>query len=389
MPTFMTEQDIAHLKKLPLHSEHERFGGKFGAFGEWYVPLYYTSVLEEHERVRNKVGVFDISHMGEFYVRGKGARAAINQWITNDAGKLFPGRALYSPVCRPNGGIVDDVVVFEEDPEIFLIVVNAANINKDFAWFSAQGGCASSTKLVTFPDGTTLENKSNDIALFAVQGPQSRPLITSLFDIDLSKISYYHFMKLSSPFGELVLSETGYTGEEGFEIFCPIQNAGKLWRRLFEVGKEFDLKPIGFGARDTLRLESKFLLYGHDMNDETSPVEAGLSWTIGWDKDDFIGKKSLDDQKLRGVKRKLIGFELTDRGIAREGCSIQVGGKNVGYVTSGTFSPTLKKSIGLAYVSTESSQIGQSLEIEVRGKLQKAQIVKTPFYKRLKSSLAN
>ena len=382
----MTDSNPAQLKKLPLHSEHERFGGKFGAFGEWYVPLYYTSVLEEHERVRTKVGVFDISHMGEFYVRGKGARAIINQWITNDAGKLFPGRAIYSPVCRPNGGIVDDVVVFEEDPENFLIVVNAANIDKDFAWFSAQGGQVKSAKLTSFSDGTTLENKSSDIALFAVQGPQSRPLIASLFDVDLSKISYYHFMKFSSPFGELVLSETGYTGEEGFEIFCPIQTAGKLWQRLFEVGKEFDLKPIGFGARDTLRLESKFLLYGHDMNDETNPVEAGLSWTIGWDKDDFIGKKSLDDQKARGVRRKLIGFELTDRGIAREGCPIQVSGKNIGSVTSGTFSPTLKKGIGLAYVSTEYSQIGQSLEIEVRGKLQKAQIVKTPFYKRLKSS---
>lgn len=373
----MTDSNPDHLKKLPLHSEHERFGGKFGAFGEWYVPLYYTSVLEEHERVRNKVGVFDISHMGEFYVRGKGARAAINQWITNDAGKLFPGRAMYSPVCRPNGGIVDDVVVFEEDPENFLIVVNAANIEKDFAWFSSH-----------LPKDVKLENRSAEIALLAVQGPQSRTLISSLFDVDLNQISYYHFMKFDSPFGELILSETGYTGEEGYEIFCPIKNAQKLWQRLFEVGKGFDLKPIGFGARDTLRLESKFLLYGHDMNDETTPVEAGLSWTIGWDKADFIGKKSLEDQKTRGVKKKLIGFELTDRGIAREGCPIQISGKNVGHVTSGTFSPTLKKSIGLAYVSTEYAQTGRSLDIEVRGKLQKAQIVKTPFYKRLKSSLA-
>ncbi len=369
----MTESNSALLKKLPLHSEHERFGGRFGAFGEWYVPLYYTSVIEEHEHVRNKVGIFDISHMGEFFVRGKNARATINQWITNDTGKLFPSRALYSPVCRDNGGIVDDVVVFEESPDNFLIVVNAANIDKDFAWLSAH-----------LPKDVILENKSNEIALFAVQGPESRALISSLFDIDLSRISYYHFTKVASPFGDIVLSETGYTGEEGFELFCPIQKANDLWKRLFEVGKNFDLKPIGFGARDTLRLESKFLLYGHDMNDETNPLEAGLSWTIGWTKENFIGKQALEQEKSRGVKKKLIGFELTDRGIAREGCPIQVNGKVVGKVTSGTFSPTLKQSIGLAYVSTEFAQVGQTLEIEVRGKAQKARIVKTPFYKREK-----
>ena len=373
----MADSNQAHLKKLPLHSEHERFSGRFGAFGDWYVPLYYTSVIEEHEHVRNKVGVFDISHMGEFYARGKNARGVINQWITNDAGKLFPGRAIYSPVCRENGGIVDDVVVFEENPDNFLIVVNAANIAKDFAWFSAH-----------LSKDVKLENKSDELALFAVQGPESRPLIASLFDVDLNQISYYHFMKIHSPFGELVLSETGYTGEEGFEIFCPIQKAKQVWDRLFDIGKRFDLKPIGFGARDTLRLESKFLLYGHDINDETNPLEAGLGWTIGWDKEDFIGKKTLEAEKLRGVKRKLIGFELVDRGIAREGCPIQLDGKVVGKVTSGTFSPTLKQSIGLAYVSSESAQIGQPLEIEVRGKLQKAKIVKTPFYKRSKTTLS-
>lgn len=383
----MTDSNSAPLKKLPLHSEHERFGGRFGAFGEWYVPLYYTSVIEEHEHVRNKVGVFDISHMGEFFVRGKSARVAINQWITNDAGKLFPGRAVYSPVCRENGGIVDDVVVFEEDPENFMIVVNAANIDKDFTWFSAH-----------LPKGVALENRSDEIALFAVQGPESRSLIASLFDVDLNQISYYHFMKISAKqcggsaeyFGgnELILSETGYTGEEGFEIFCPIKNAKQLWDRLFDAGKKFDLKPIGFGARDTLRLESKFLLYGHDMNDEINPLEAGLGWTIGWDKENFIGKQTLEAEKSRGVKKKLIGFELVDRGIAREGCSIQINGKVVGKVTSGTFSPTLKRSIGLGYVASEFSQVRQALNVEIRGKAQKAQIVKTPFYKRLKSSLS-
>ena len=381
----MEDSNISNLKKLPLHLEHERAGGRFGAFGEWYVPLYFTSVIEEHDQVRNKVGIFDISHMGEFYVRGKDARQVINQWITNDAGKLFPGRAIYSPVCRENGGIVDDVVVFEETPENFLIVVNAANIDKDFAWFSAKGGCASGAKSTKFENGVILENRSAEIALFAVQGPLSRQLISKFFEIDLSRLSYYHFIKINTSYGELVLSETGYTGEEGFEIFCPTSTAQKLWSDLFKVGKEFDLKPIGFGARDTLRLESKFLLYGHDMNDDTNPVEAGLNWTIGWTKDNFIGKSALDAAKANGVKRKLVGFELMDRGIAREGSAIFANEKQIGKVTSGTFSPTLKQSIGLAYVSPEFAQVGQELEIEIRNKKYKARLVKTPFYKRLKS----
>lgn len=366
------------LKTLPLHSEHERLGGRFGAFGQWYVPLYYTSVLEEHEQVRSKVGIFDISHMGEFFVRGKDARRFINQCMTNDAGKLFPGRALYSPVCRENGGIVDDIVVFEEDPENFLMVVNAANIEKDFVWFSKQ--------LAQFQNGVKLENKSDEFALFAIQGPRSRPLIAALLDIDPSSLSYYHFVKLNSDFGELILSETGYTGEEGFEIFCPIGTAKALWKRIFEVGKNFDLKPIGFGARDTLRLESKFLLYGHDMNDETNPLEAGLGWTIGWSKENFNGKPFLETEKARGVKKKLIGFVLTGRGIARDGCSVLIDGKRVGQVTSGTFSPTLKQSIGLAYVPHEFSEIGRAIDIEIRGKLQAARVIKTPFYKRNKEA---
>ncbi len=389
-------EDISQLKKLPLHSEHECLGARFGAFGEWYVPLYYTSVIEEHEIVRTGVGVFDISHMGEFFVRGKDAQELVNHWITNDVTKLSPGRALYSPICRENGGIVDDVVVMEEDPEQFLIVVNAANIEKDFNWFSAKGGCAAGTKAVNFSNGVTLENASDQIGLLAIQGPRSSQVVRALFDIDLNRISYYHFVKFNSPFsarhrggsvsggGELILSETGYTGEEGFEIFCPMEKLPRLWQQLMEVGKPMGLKPIGFGARDTLRLESRFLLYGHDMTDETTPLEAGLAWTIGWEKTDFIGKEALETERKRGIKRKLIGFELSDRGIARDSCSVLIDGRQIGKVTSGTFSPTLKKSIGLAYVAAEYAQIGQAIGIEIRGKTMKAQIVKTPFYKRVK-----
>ena len=362
-------EGISQLKKLPLHYEHERLGARFGAFGEWYVPLYYTSVIEEHETVRRGAGVFDISHMGEFFVCGKDAQSTVNHWIANDVTKLSAGGALYSPVCRENGGIVDDVVVMEEDPDRFLIVVNAANIEKDFKWFQAhKSGDAS------------LENASDRMGLLAIQGPLSRQVVRALFDIDLNQVSYYHFVKLSSPFGEIILSETGYTGEEGFEIFCSLDRLSFLWRKLMEVGKPIGLKPVGFGARDTLRLESRFLLYGHDMNDETTPLEAGLAWTIGWEKSDFIGKEALETERKRGIKNRLIGFELSDRGIARDGCSVLVNGRPIGRVTSGTFSPTLKKSIGLAYVTAEHAQVGQVIDIEIRGKAVKAQVVKTPFY---------
>ncbi len=369
-------EDISQLKKLPLHIEHERLGARFGAFGEWYVPLYYTSVIEEHETVRTGVGVFDISHMGEFFVRGKDARELVNHWILNDVAKLSPGAALYSPVCRENGGIVDDVVVMEEDSEQFLIVVNAANIEKDFKWFQSHKS-----------GDVVFENASDQIGLLAIQGPLSRKVIKSLFDIDLNQLSYYHFVKFVSPFGELILSETGYTGEEGFEIFCPMENLARLWQRLMQVGKPIGLKPVGFGARDTLRLESRFLLYGHDMTDETTPLEAGLGWTIAWDKSDFIGKGALEEERKRGIKQRLIGFELSDRGIARDGCSVLMNGRQIGKVTSGTFSPTLKKSIGLAYVVVEHTQIGQTIDIEIREKTVKAQIVKTPFYKRVSSTV--
>lgn len=368
--------EIAHLKRLPLHSEHERLGARFGAFGDWCVPLYYTSVIEEHETVRTGVGVFDISHMGEFFVRGRGARPLVNRWLTNDVAKLSPGRALYSPVCREDGGIIDDVVMFEEHPEQYLIVVNAANIEKDFAWF--QGHSAGDV---------SLENASARMALLAVQGPRSRQLIGAVFDVDLTEISYYHFVKFSSPFGEILLSETGYTGEEGFEVFCLVDQVSRLWRRLMETGNPMGLKPIGFGARDTLRLEARLLLYGHDMTDETTPLEAGLGWVVGWTKDDFIGKRALEAERARGSERKLIGFELDGRGIARPGCRLSLDRRPIGNVTSGTYSPTLRRSIGLAYIATEYADIGRTIDIEIRGKSAKARIVKTPFYKRTSSSL--
>jgi aminomethyltransferase len=365
--------EISHLNRLPLHQQHKMNGARFGAFGAWYVPLYFSSILEEHQIVRSGVGVFDISHMGEFFIRGKDAQNTVNQWIVNDLRKISVGGALYSPVCNDAGGIVDDVIVYMIGPEEFMMVVNAANISKDYTWFESH-----------LSGKTKLEDKSSAIALLSVQGPQSRALVSELFSIDLSKLSYYHFQKFDSKFGDIFLAETGYTGEAGFEIFCPVSNVGPLWERLFQVGRSANLKPIGFGARDTLRLESRFLLYGHDMNDETTPLEASLAWTIGWNKDSFIGKDVLSAQKERGISRKLIGFEVRGRGIAREGCSFQVSGRDVGMVTSGTFAPTLKKNIGLGYIQTEYAQTGQTIDIKIRDKLVTAEVVKTPFYKRHK-----
>jgi aminomethyltransferase len=373
----MTEStlDTQHTRKLPLHQEHEALGARMGVFGDWLVPLYYSSILEEHNYVRNSVGVFDICHMGEFYVRGEEASEQVNLWITNDVNKLVPGQALYSPVCRENGGIVDDIVVYKFSGAEYLLVVNAGNAEKDFSWFQSH-----LTKNVSF------EDESEKTALLAVQGPKSPELIQAVFAFDLKCLSYYHFITFNSDFGNIILAETGYTGEKGFEIFCPIANVSLLWKRLFEAGKSFGLKPIGFGARDTLRLEAKLPLYGHDLSDETTPLEAGIGWTVGWNKKDFIGKRSLEAQRTSGIKRKLAGFEMLGRGIARQDALIRVGAEEAGKVTSGSFAPTLKKNIGLGYIAAEHSEIGQEIEIQIRDRWEKAVIVKTPFYKRSKET---
>jgi len=342
-----------------------------GAFGAWLVPLYYTGIIEEHHTVRNGVGIFDISHMGEFYVRGKAAAEQVNTWITNDVGKMAIGQALYSPVCYPSGGVVDDLVVLKIGPEVFYLVVNAGNVEKDFDWFQSH-----------LIKGATLENVSEETGLLAVQGPRSPDVVGAVLPVELKELSYYHFVEVNSEFGELIVSETGYTGEKGYEIFCPMKNVRALWQRLFEKGKSFGLKAVGFGARDTLRLEAKMPLYGHDLTETATPLEAGLAWTVGWNKKDFIGKSVLETQRTKGIERKLIGFEMESRGIARQDCLIRSSGREVGKVTSGSFSPTLKKNIGLGYVSIECSAVGQELEIQIRDRWEKARIVKTPFYKR-------
>ncbi|OGW82341.1 MAG: hypothetical protein A3G33_11600 [Omnitrophica bacterium RIFCSPLOWO2_12_FULL_44_17] len=373
MSDTIVHDEVTNLKKLPLHKEHERLGARIGAFGSWLVPIQYTSIIEEHQAVRHSVGIFDISHMGEFFVSGANARRLVNQWITNDIEKLWPGRILYSPVCRENGGTVDDVLVYEMAVDRYLIVVNASNVEKDFAWFGSHRSL-----------DVVLQDKSPETGMLSVQGPLSKDLVEKVFSRNLAGLAYYHFQAFQTDLGEIILSETGYTGEKGYEIFCPIHQVVTLWQRFFEHGAPMGLKPIGFGARDTLRLEAKMCLYGHELTDDITPLEAGLSWAIGWGKEDFIGFEALKRQREAGLKHKLVGFEIVGRGIAREGCVLKVNEDAVGRVTSGTYSPTLKKNIGLGLIAVPYSQVGQNIDVEVRGNLHPAKIIQTPFYKRQK-----
>ena len=338
-------------------------------FAGYNMPVRYSSDIEEHMTVRNGVGVFDVSHMGEFTVKGPNALDLIQRVTSNDASKLIDGQAQYS--CLPNetGGIVDDLIIYKIVDNDYLIVVNASNIEKDWNWISKYN-----TK------GAEMKNISDDICLFAVQGPKAAATLQKLTKTDLSKIKYYHF-ELSEFAGVTgaVISNTGYTGAGGFEIYVDKRHAENVWNAIFEAGKEFNIKPIGLGARDTLRLEMGFCLYGNDIDDTTSPLEAGLGWITKFTKD-FTNSTWLKKQKEEGVLRKLVGFKMIDKGIPRDDYMIKDSlGNNIGKVTSGTMSPVLGIGIGLGYVSAEHSTPGSEIFIDVRGKALKAQVSKLPL----------
>ena len=359
------------VKRLPLHDLHVKAGAHMGAFGAWEVPLYFTSILDEHDAVRNRAGIFDISHMGEFFVRGKDARTFLDQILPRKMSRLENGKALYAPLLNEAGGIVDDLIVYQISPENFLLIVNAANIEKDFRWIRSH----------VIP-GVELENASDGKFLFALQGPKSLEIVETLFGQKLGDLRYYHFLTLQTQWGELFVSRTGYTGEDGFEIMADTSKAAPVWHAIFEVGKRFDLKPIGFGARDTLRLEAGMALYGQDMDDSTSAVEAALEWAVDFDKTNFTGRTRNAKEKEKGASKRLVGLEMTERGIPRHGCDIHKQGRALGQVTSGTFSPTLKKNIALGYVPPEESQIGNEIEVVIRNQNVKARVTRFPFYKR-------
>jgi aminomethyltransferase len=342
-------------------------------FAGFEMPVQYEGVNVEHETVRNDVGVFDVSHMGEFLLTGPEALDLIQKVTTNDASKLTIGRAQYS--CMPNGkgGIVDDLIIYRIKEEQYLLVVNASNIEKDWDWISSHNNF-----------DVEMRNLSDDYSLLAIQGPKAVEAMQSLTSIDLAAIKYYHFVV--GPFAgieHVIISATGYTGSGGFEIYCKNSEVAQVWDKVFEAGADFGIKPIGLAARDTLRLEMGFCLYGNDIDDTTSPLEAGLGWITKLAKDDFIDKDFLAKQKEEGVQRKLVAFEMVDRGIPRHDYEINdADGNVIGRVTSGTMSPSMKKAIGLGYVTLDHTSIDSEIYINIRNKGVKAQVVKLPFYKK-------
>jgi aminomethyltransferase len=333
------------------------------------MPVSYEGIIQEHHTVRNDVGVFDVSHMGEFLLEGEGALDLIQKVTSNDASVLFDGKVQYS--CMPNGkgGIVDDLLVYRMSATKYLLVVNASNIEKDWNWISSHNSF-----------GVKMTNISDDMSLLAVQGPKAAQALQSLTQIDLGSMEYYSFqIGTFAGVNDIIVSATGYTGAGGFEIYFPNAVAEQMWNAIFEAGNDFGIKPIGLGARDTLRLEMGFCLYGNDINDETSPLEAGLGWITKFTKD-FIDKDFLLKQKEAGLTRKLVGFEMIDRGIARQHCIVKdENGNEIGEVTSGTQSPTSGKIIGMAYVATPFSKVGTEIYMDIRGKLMKATVAKAPF----------
>jgi len=357
------------LKFVPLNAVHEKLGAKMVPFAGYNMPVRYSSDIEEHMTVRNGVGVFDVSHMGEFTVKGPEALDLIQRVTSNDASKLIDGQAQYS--CLPNevGGIIDDLIVYKIKDNDYLLVVNASNIEKDWNWISKFN-----TK------GAEMKNVSDDICLFAVQGPKAVGVLQKLTKTDLSSIKYYHFaVGEFAGVKDVIMSNTGYTGAGGFEIYVNKNSAEKVWDAIFDAGKDVNIKPIGLGARDTLRLEMGFCLYGNDIDDTTSPLEGGLGWITKFTKD-FTNSGSIKAQKEAGVKKKLIGFKMIDKGIPRHDYPIKdAAGSVIGKVTSGTQSPMLSIGIGLGYVTSEHSSVGSEIFIEVRGKALKAQVSKTPF----------
>ncbi|MCE7065327.1 glycine cleavage system aminomethyltransferase GcvT [Dyadobacter sp. CY326] len=359
------------MKTVPLHQVHIDLGAKMVPFAGFEMPVRYSSDLDEHHTVRNNVGVFDVSHMGEFSVKGPKALDLIQKVTSNDASALFDGKVQYSYLPNGKGGVVDDLLVYRIADEEYFLVVNASNIEKDWNWIQSQN-----------TEGVEMENLSDALSLFAVQGPNAAATLQKLTAVDLGAMDYYTF-KIGEMAGieNVIISATGYTGAGGFEIYVKNADAVKMWNAIFEAGAEFGIKPVGLGARDTLRLEKGFCLYGNDIDDNTSPLEAGLGWVTKFTKD-FIDSSELKQQKEAGLQRKLVGFEMIDRGIPRghyELCD-ETGAK-LGEVTSGTQSPTLQKGIGLGYVPAAYSKPETEIFVKVRDRLLKAKVVKLPFVK--------
>jgi aminomethyltransferase len=359
------------MKNTALSEVHVKAGAKMVPFAGYNMPVQYAGINAEHETVRKAVGVFDVSHMGEFILKGDKALDLIQRVTSNDASKLYDGKVQYSCLPNKDGGIVDDLLVYRIDEQTYMLVVNASNIEKDWNWISQFN-----------TEGVPMKDISERTSLLAVQGPRAAEALQSLTDIDLASMEYYTFKKGTfAGIDNVVVSATGYTGAGGFELYVDNEHAEAIWNAVFKAGESFGIKPIGLGARDTLRLEMGFCLYGNDIDDTTSPLEAGLGWVTKFSKE-FTNSAALADQKAAGVSQKLVGFEMIDRGIPRHDYEIvDADGNNIGKVTSGTQSPSLQKAIGMGYVKTEFAKEGTEIYVKIRDNSIKAKIVKPPFYK--------
>ena len=360
------------LKRTAFFDQHVALGGKIVEFAGFEMPVQYSGIMDEHQRVRTAVGIFDVSHMGEVEVWGRDALAFVQRVTINDASRLFEGRVQYSAMCYDDAGIVDDLLVYHMGDH-YMLVINAANTVKDIEWLHRH------------VDGDVkLKDRSDDIALLAVQGPRSLATLQKLTSADLSAIPYYHFVRHKLAGVDMIVSRTGYTGELGFELYFPSDPSpgDRVWKAVMEAGKEFGIGPVGLGARDTLRLEMGYCLYGHDIDKTTNPLEAGLGWITRLDKGPFNGRDALLRVKQQGLSRRLVGFELDDRAFPRQGYPIHAGGTTVGTVTSGTYSPTLGKGIGMGYVAASHVRPGTAVRIAIRAKDVPATVVPLPFVKR-------
>jgi aminomethyltransferase len=364
------------LKRTPLNAVHRAMGGRMVDFGGWDMPVQYPAgTVEEHLRTRNHAGLFDVSHMGEIDVRGADAIAFINYITSNDVSKLIDGQAQYSSLTTPEGTVIDDLLVYRFAADHLLLVVNAGTTEKDWDWIISQQR----------NESVELKNVSADYCQLALQGPEAQQILQRLTELPLAEIKYYHFTEGQVDGVASIVSRTGYTGEDGFEVYAAADKAEQLWNKILEAGNygtDGGVVPCGLAARNTLRLEAGLALYGHEIDETTTLLEANLGWICKLNKGDFIGRERLAKQKDEGITKRLVGFEVTERGIARDGQDVLIDGERAGKVTSGSPAPYLKKNIGMAYVPTQFANEGQEIQIDVRGRLVGAQIVKTPFYKR-------
>jgi aminomethyltransferase len=369
----MTETAAVELRKTPLNARHRASNARMVPFAGWDMPVEYAGITAEHMAVRTRAGVFDVSHMGEIEIAGKDAVAAVQRIACSDPGVLRVGQAQYSGLLTPDGTFLDDMIIYRMAPLHFLLVVNAGNTDKDFAWISEQVKAVGDVAAI---------DSSSRYALIALQGPAARDVLQPLTGVELADIDPFAFAHGEVANARVTVARTGYTGEDGYEIFVPPNMADRVWQAILESGRSADIMPVGLGARDTLRLEASMRLYGNDIDESTTVLEAGLGWMIGWTNERFIGRDKVRQQKQQGISRKLIGFEMVERGIARHGYPVVRDGRQVGVVTSGTQTPYLGKAIGMAYVPIDQAAAGTEFDIDIRGRLAKARVVPMPFYKR-------